>query len=245
MDNYSIDHLFKFWKYISSKGDFFSSEAAYNYSYQSNMAWPSKIFGIDEKRIDFEELKMKIKTGLLPNSIGIHKNEFTDNLLLIHNFKKTSSVKGMFLNLSEEQKPKDDLSTIQQVDTEQKAKEFANVAAKSFGYQILPKTIISLLNTESKIRLYLGRSKGSLASCGIIFLDNNNVSGIHMIGTIPEFRGLGLGKIMTSKLLLEAYKNKSKAVVLVASEAGERIYSKMGFVVDGTLKSYSVIDHNV
>lgn len=242
MHNYPIDHLFEFWKYISSKGDFFTNETAYNYSYQSNMSWPSKIFGIDSKRIDFEKLKMKMKTGVLPKSLGIHEDELTEKLLLIHNFKKTSSVKGMFLNLSREQKQEDNFSTIQLVDTEQKAIEFANISAKSFGYQIYPKTIISLLNFDSKIRLYLGSHNDSLVSCGIIFLDENKVSGIHMIGTIPEYRGIGLGKKMTSKLLFEASKNKSKTAVLVASEAGERIYSKMGFKVDNSLISYSVKD---
>ena len=81
---------------------------------------------------------------------------------------------------------------------------------------------------------------GSLVSCGIVFLDNNNVSGIHMIGTIQDYRGLGLGKAMTTKLMFETYKNKSSEAVLVSSKAGERIYSKMGFIADGTLRSNSV-----
>jgi len=81
---------------------------------------------------------------------------------------------------------------------------------------------------------------GSLVSCGIVFLDNNNVSGIHMIGTIQDYRGLGLGKAMTTKLMFETYENKSSEVVLVASKAGERIYAKLGFMTQGNLKSYSI-----
>ncbi|MFT4850533.1 MAG: hypothetical protein ACI83B_003091 [Sediminicola sp.] len=240
MTNYSIDHLFNFWEYIGVQGDFFTNERGYKFSYQSNMSWPSKIFGIDSKRVDFEQLKMKIENGLLPKSLGIPKDELVEKLLLIHNFEKTSVVKGMFLNISREHKPKDNFPTIQRVDTKSKAIEFANVAAKSFGYEIYPKTIISLLNFDSKIRLYLGSHNGSSVSCGIIFLDENKVSGIHMIGTISEYRGRGLGKIMTTKLICEAFNNRSNTVVLVASESGERIYSKMGFKVDGTLSSYSI-----
>ena len=240
MTNYSIDHLFDFWEYIGVQGDFFTTERGYKFSCQSNMSWPSKIFGIDSNRIDFEQLKVKIKNGLLPKSLGIPKDELAEKLLLIHNFEKTSVVKGMFLNISREHQPKDNFPTIQRVDTKSKAIEFANVAAKSFGYEIYPKTIISLLNFDSKIRLYLGSHNGSSVSCGIIFLDENKVSGIHMIGTIPEYRGRGLGKIMTTKLICEAFNNRSNTVVLVASESGERIYSKMGFKVDGTLSSYSI-----
>ncbi len=240
MNNYIIDHLFNFWEYIGIQGDFFTNERGYKYSYQSNMSWPSKVFGIDRKRIDFEQLKLKIETGLLPKSLGITEDGLTEKQLLIHNFEKTSVVKGMFLNISREHKPKDNFPTIQRVDTKSKAIEFANIAAKSFGYEINPKTIISLLNFDSKIRLYLGRHNGSSVSCGIIFLDENKVSGIHMIGTIPEYRGRGLGKIMTTKLILEAFNNRSNTVVLVASESGERIYSKMGFKIHGTLSSYSI-----
>tara|TARA_R110000772_G_scaffold109635_2_gene212919 strand:- start:1905 stop:2633 length:729 start_codon:yes stop_codon:yes gene_type:complete len=240
MNNYIIDHLFEFWEYIGLQGDFFTNESGFKYSYPSNMSWPSKVFGIDSERLDFEQLKLKMKTGLLPNSLGIAENELTEKLLLTHNFEKTSVVKGMYLNLSSKQKPIDNFSTIQQVDTELKAIKFAKIAAKSFGYEIYPKTIISLLNFDSKIRLYLGRHNGSSVSCGIIFLDENKVSGIHMIGTIPEYRGRGLGKIMTAKLICEAFNNRSNTVVLVASESGERIYAKMGFKVHGTLSSYSI-----
>lgn len=240
MNNYIITHLFEFWECIASKGGFFTKERTYKYSYQTNMSWPSKIFGIDSEKIDLEQLKVKMKNGLLPKSIGVVNDESVEKLLLNHDFEKTSMVKGMFLNLSEQDKPKENFSTIEQVDTAAKAIEFANVAAKSFGYEIYPKTIIALLNFDSKIRLYLGRYEGAIVNCGVIFLDENKISGIHMIGTIPEYRGLGLGKIMTAKLMCEAFHNQSDTVVLVASESGERIYSKMGFKVDGTLSSFSI-----
>lgn len=240
MNNYIIDHLFEFWEYIGLQGGFFTKESGFKYSYPSNMSWPSKVFDIDSERLDFEQLKLKMKNGLLPKSLGIPEDELTEQLLLTHNFEKTSVVKGMFLNLSGEHKPRDNFSTVQQVDTEPKAIEFADVASRSFGYKIHPKTIISLLNSDPTIRLYLGSYKGALVNCGIIFLDRNKVSGIHMIGTIAEQRGLGLGKIMTTKLIFEAIKNRSNTVVLVASESGERIYSKMGFIADKTLRSYSV-----
>lgn len=240
MNNYIIHHLFEFWEYIGLQGDFFTNESGFKYSHPSNMSWPSKVFGIDSERLDFERLKLKMKAGFLPNSLGIAENELTEKLLLTHNFEKTSVVKGMYLNLSSKHKPIDNFSTIQQVDTELKAIKFAEVASRSFGYKIHSKTIISLLNSDSKIRLYLGSHNSSSVSCGIIFLDENKVSGIHMVGTIPEYRGRGLGKIMTTKLICEAFSNRSNTVVLVASESGERIYSKMGFKVDGTLSSYSI-----
>ncbi|MCJ8290553.1 MAG: GNAT family N-acetyltransferase [Crocinitomicaceae bacterium] len=240
MNNYSINHLFDFWEYLGTQGGFFTNENGYKYSSPSNMSWPTKVFGIDIKILNIQELASRMKEGYLPNSLGIIEDTLTEKLLLSYHFKQTSVVKGMCLNLTQELKPVNNFHDIQEVDTEKKAIDFATIASKCFGYEINPQTIISLLSETSKIRLYLGKHMGSLASCGIVFLDKNNVSGIHMIGTIQEYQGLGLGKTMTNKLIFEAYENKSSKVVLVASKAGERIYTKLGFIAQGNLKNYSI-----
>jgi ribosomal protein S18 acetylase RimI-like enzyme len=240
MNNYIINHLFNFWEYLGTQGGFFTNENGYKYSSPSTNSWPSKVFGIDIKVLKIQQLASKMQEGTLPNSLGIIEDTFTENLLLSHHFKQTSVVKGMYLNLTQKLKPINDFPNIQEVITETEAIDFATIASKSFGYKINSQTIISLLNNSPKIRLYLGKHRGALASCGIAFLDNNNATGIHMIGTIPDCRGLGLGKAMTHKLIFEAYQNKSSKVVLVASKAGERIYAKLGFISQGNLKSYSI-----
>lgn len=240
MDNYIINHLFDFWEYLGIQGGFLTNENGYKYSSPSDISWPSKVFGIDIKVLKIQQLASKMQEGALPNALGRIEDTFTVNLLLSHHFKQTSEVKRIYLNLTQELKPINNSPNIQEVITEAEATDFATIASKTFGYKINPQTIISLLNDSSKIRLYLGKHMGSSASCGIVFLDNNNVSGIHMIGTVAECRGLGLGKTMTNKLIFEAYENKSSEVVLVASKAGERIYAKLGFITQGNLKSYSM-----
>jgi len=240
MNNYSTTHLFEFWEYIGLKGRFFTNETSLKYTDPNVRTWPSKVFGIDRNNIDFKELHLRMKNGDLPNSLGLIEDNWTENQLRLHNFKKTSVVKGMYFKLPQKQKPTDNFQTIHAVNSTPKAHEFAKIASQSFGYTIDPKTIIALLNCTTKIRLYLGSHKGTFANCGIVFLDKKKLSGIHMIGTIPEKRGLGLGRIMTQKLIYEAYNNQSDMVFLVASKAGERIYSKMGFITDGALHSYAI-----
>jgi len=44
-------------------------------------------------------------------------------------------------------------------------------------------------------------------------------------------------------LIHQAIKNQSRKVYLVASQAGERIYTKMGFTTHGVLESYSLSLH--
>ncbi|EZH73379.1 hypothetical protein ATO12_20505 [Aquimarina atlantica] len=239
MNKIIINHLFEFWEHIGTQAGFLNRREGYMYTKPPKSSWPNKVFAIDPEIVNLEQLHEQMKNGVLPKSLGVAENENIEQRLLQHNFVQQSTVKAMFLETSKTTAPTDDFSTIVLVDNNEKAIMFARVSSKSFGYQILPKTIISLVKHQKNIHLFLGKHDGEYVSCGIIFHDKNGYSGIHMIGTLPEYRGMGLGKIMTNKLLFEAYQNQSDIVLLVASTSGERIYSKIGFVTDGTLKSYA------
>ncbi|WP_025666351.1 GNAT family N-acetyltransferase [Aquimarina megaterium] len=240
MNKIIINHLFEFWEYIGTQGGFFNREEGYVYTKPEKNSWPNKVFGIDPEIVNLKQLYAQMKNGALPKSLGVAENENIEKRLLQHNFEQQSMVKAMFLETSKTTMPADDFATITPVDNDKKAIIFARVSSNSFGYQILSETIISLIKHQKNMHLFLGKHNDEYVSCGIIYHDKNGYSGIHMIGTLPEYRGMGLGKIMTNKLLFEAYQNQSDIVFLVASTPGERIYSKIGFITDGTLKSYTV-----
>jgi len=239
MKNKIINNLFELWKHIGANGQFLNSTEEYSYVMPNNNSWPSKVFELRESQINFKELYQKMENGGVPNSISILENEELETQLLAHKLMLKSSVIGMYLDLQEKDKPNNNFTSIEKVDDNLKAVEFAKIASISFGYEILSSTIISLINS-AQLKLFIGQHNKKYVSCGMVLQDKNRISGIHMIGTISEYRGLGLGKTMTNKLLLESYKNGSNQVVLVASESGERIYSKIGFITQGNLKSYSI-----
>jgi ribosomal protein S18 acetylase RimI-like enzyme len=239
MKNKIINNLFELWKHIGANGKFLHDEEQYKYVKPSNDSWPGKVFELTESKINFNELYRDIENGSIPNSISILENETIENHLIKHNFVLRSTIKGMYLDLQKKGKPNNNFTSIENVDNEVKAIEFSKIASLSFGYEVLSSTIISLLNS-SQLKLFIGKHDNHYSSCGMVLLDKNGISGLHMIGTIPGYRGLGLGKIMTNKLLFESFNNKSKLAVLVASESGERIYVKLGFKVQGSLKSYSI-----
>ena len=72
--------------------------------------------------------------------------------------------------------------------------------------------------------------------------DSNNNAGLHMIGTIPNGRGKGIGSKMTESLLCEAKSSKSNNCVLHASQMGENIYKNFGFVPFGELETYLILE---
>ncbi|OIQ18022.1 MAG: hypothetical protein BM557_07325 [Flavobacterium sp. MedPE-SWcel] len=238
MNEIITQHLFNFWEHIGKQAKFLYNHKDYKYTASKEESWPRKVFNINFLTLDYKELYDKMKNRGLPNSLAIAENNEKKKLLLDNHFRNTSEVKTMSLASTDIPKLTNDFSTITQVTTVDEASVFTNVASQSFGYTISVSTIIPLLN-DLKIRLYIGKYNNEFVSCGMIYLDDDGNSGIHMIGTLANYRGYGLGKTMTEKLLLETKVNKSNNVFLVASKAGENIYLKMGFITHGKLLSFA------
>jgi len=237
MNKRIIEHLFEFWARIGWHGEFLHQGVGYQYTKAPKDSWPSKVFGLMPDKFTAKDLFDGIGDGKLPNAIGMREQNETGNLLSENGFKLKSKVKAMSLNISSLPHFTGDVEGIITVDSDETAKLFAQVASEAFGYTILESTISPLLE-DSGFQLFLGKHEKMYATCGMVYLDKDGVSGIHMIGTLPAYRGMGLGKQMTQFLINEALKNESDQVYLVASQAGERIYGKMGFKTYGNLKSY-------
>jgi ribosomal protein S18 acetylase RimI-like enzyme len=238
MNKQIIEHLFEFWEQVAKHGGFLRNEDGFSTTYPMNNSWPSKIFGLEPKVLDIQKLKKAIDSDLLPNSISII-SEQEKEILIDNGFDSSSSLTAMALDTSKRIWPPIDETLFKKVTTESEADIFANIASKAFGYPVLTSTIRNLIEIPS-LQLFLGTYEASYVSCGLVFLDEIGVSGLHMIGTLSDFRGLGLGKTMTSLLIEKAIQNKSGQVYLVASKAGERIYSKMGFKAYGTVESFTL-----
>ncbi|MBM1107794.1 GNAT family N-acetyltransferase [Aurantibacter crassamenti] len=239
MNKKIIEHLFAFWKQIGHNGGFIKKEKGFNSTHPSENSWPSKIFNINVDALDLKDLQQKIRSKKLPNSVEVYEQASVEKILTSNGYSLTSTLKAMALTTNGSLYGNITDSDFLQVHSEYEARLFAEVASESFGYPVKTSTVIPLYK-DPAFKLFLGTYQNSFPSCGMVYLDKNGVSGIHMIGTIADYRGLGLGKKMTQLLVNEAIKNQSKKVFLVASQAGERIYTKMGFETYGVLESYSL-----
>lgn len=239
MNKKIIEHLFEFWKHIGHNGGFLKKEKGFNSTDPSENSWPSKIFNVNVEKLDFKNLQQKIRSRKLPNSLVIYDQESPKKIMTSNGYCLTSTQKAMALTTDGVLYHNIKESNFIEVCSEYDAGLFAQVASDSFGYSVKTSTIIPLYN-DPAFKLFLGKHQDSFPSCGMVYLDKKGVSGIHMIGTKSEYRGLGLGKKMTQLLVNEAIKNQSKKIYLVASQAGERIYSKMGFETYGVLETYSL-----
>ncbi len=118
---------------------------------------------------------------------------------------------------------------------------FADTASESFGYKVDHAIIHKLSLTETAAKIFIHKNSLKTLGCGIVFFDSNKNAGLHMIGTIPEGRGLGIGTQMTMRLLKEVKARGCNYCVLNASEMGEPIYKKLGFQTYGELETYRIL----
>ncbi len=231
-----IEHLFEFWSYLGHAGGYFHHDNGYDYLTPKDATWPSKVFNL--KASFTGQLKLRMYANSLPKSVAVEQDGSLEKILTHNGFVKTSVVKGMTLQVT----PKMVFTSYTEIEKVKDAKGlqlFTNIASKAFGYTIYPSTLIALLN-DKNVQLFIGRHQKDYVSCGILFLDRMGHSGLHMIGTKREFRGLGLGRQMTEHLLHHALRNKNTNIHLVASKLGAPIYEKLGFKTKGYLSSYTL-----
>ncbi len=87
------------------------------------------------------------------------------------------------------------------------------------------------------LRLYLARLAGVPVAVSQLFL-GAGIAGIYCVGTLPEARRQGIGAAVTHAALADARALGYNMAVLGASEMGEPVYRRLGFVACGGLAEY-------
>lgn len=239
MKNEIIENLFEFWDHISTLTGQSSKVPEFQMIQQEDFMWPSKIYNISPTKETINYLYQEITSETIPNSMNVVGNINTDDVMEQQGFELKSTLEAMFVTDIPQKFLNTDTSAIHPVNSKEMATTFAEIASSSFRYPVDSNTIINISKSDV-LHTYIGMHKGRYVSCGMLFLDKQGHVGLHMIGTLAAVRGLGIGKIMTQHLVKEALAIAKGNIVLVASKAGAFIYQKMGFEVDGALKTYHI-----
>jgi len=84
-------------------------------------------------------------------------------------------------------------------------------------------------------RAFVATTDGEIVGTGIATL-NGAVAWIGTIWVDPRFRGVGLGKALTQTAVDAAEGDGCETLLLVATDAGRRLYEKIGFEVQTTYR---------
>ncbi|UTW65749.1 GNAT family N-acetyltransferase [bacterium SCSIO 12643] len=236
MNQHIVENLFELWDFVGQQNQTLVQTEHWNYIDLKDSDWPKRVYRVQNETEVYVQIKSEYIARKIPGLVTVPEK------LPVGVELGTVAVrqKNMALRLSVNQDYTQDIH-IQKVESNAQAVLFAKTASQSFGYYVDHEIIQNLIDSTDTIRLY-GYVKDEVwLGCGILFIDSKGYAGLHMIGTIPEGRGQGIGHKMTTYLLAEAQSALCPYVVLHASQMGERIYSRLGFETYGVLETYKIM----
>jgi ribosomal protein S18 acetylase RimI-like enzyme len=238
MNEQIINNFYEFWSLIGNLAGKLKETVDYKAVLISNSDWPNRIYNINYSKDILEEIIALSQQGELPEIISVPK---PNNLQEHSSLEFMSEKKNMAIALNSLRTDSIENKNIFRVETKKDSHNFAKTASEAFGCQVDAKLIFKVCKSSENVRFFNYMKGRECLGCGIVFFDSHNNSGLHMIGTLYNWRGQGIGKSMSDKLLLESQKNENALCVLYASLMGEPIYRKLGFELYGMLETYRIL----
>lgn len=237
------DHLFDLWEFIGECTHTLLKTEEYYAVMPPDSDWPKRIFRLSDRYSSqtlLAVLIQKMREKTLPHLLTLPEESPVLPCLELQKVSVYNRQVCMSLDLHELMPILTESGQMRfvQVETPEQARMFAGLASESFGYTVDPLLISSLIGHSGKIRFFLGYYRDSAAACGLLYYDRQDIPGLHLIGTIPRYRGLGLGRAMTLRLIEECTRDQKELCVLQASASGETLYRQLGFTSHGVLFTF-------
>lgn len=197
-------------------------------------------FALKEDRLsqEIEEIKRKIKTGLLPNKIATGPSTKPANLpqkLLESGFLLTNQMKGMALRKEAFvlPKPSDNYLRMYKISNEKDLWDWVNIVVKylflkgkeeaKVFHNLCCKTL-----QKKACCLFLGKIDSLPVTASMLFT-NAHAGGIYFVATNSDFRKRGYGSMITAIAIQEGMNRGLCGFILHSSEEGEGVYKRLGF----------------
>lgn len=236
MNSAIINNLFEFWTQVGKSNACYREEPNYEVVSVTGSDWPNRVFDVDSELVN-QDLIFRMKSEELPANLTL-KDPINKEKLVGLDFGFDQ--KNMALNYDSYLEPEIVEPCIKEATSKEQLAQFAQTASQSFGYTVDPEIVFKTQQNTQGVFFYLYESNGRSLGCGILYMDSNQLAGLHMIGTLKEGRGQGIGKKMTQFLLQKGKSEGAKIAVLQASAMGENIYRRLGFETFGGLQTYRV-----
>lgn len=211
-------------------------------SFYQSESWPDRCWTdldapIENQTAIADGLKQLTSGTMVP---AWHQPEVTPNPLeeaLIHTgFQPTFSQSAMFLDLEHHSLEKPAALDGMTVDTVEAVNTWTQVASASFGYEIDPSSIHRLFDVP-EVQLLLTRQNKKATATALVY-SKGDITGIHLVGVLPDFRGQGLARTLMQEVIFQISQSSSRFITLQASTSGEPLYRKLGFTHQFSYTNY-------
>jgi hypothetical protein len=119
---------------------------------------------------------------------------------------------------------------IEVVTTPEQQRAFADVVAGSFE---LPRELTNafespILLATSGMTLYVGMMDGLPVATSLLF-ETDGVAGVHVVGTLPDYRRRGIGAVITQRSVADGWNHGCIVSALQSSSSGYPVYERLGY----------------
>lgn len=232
-------NLHQFYEFIAIKGGLeLSREDHYSVVRNNQYSWPNWVFRPDRELLPEEDfiqpLTDKIKTGEIPSFLVTLEPDNPAKFYLLmeqYGMRQIYTWKGMAIekdNYHDFDHHGHDFIIVE-VSTDELLAEWINVVNTAlFNSKSLDFGLMKCLYQQEQINLYLGIVSGSPVATSLSF-QNDDIAGLYMIATMPEYRGKGYGTIITCHTIEHCFRQDARYIILHSSPLAENIYRKIGF----------------
>ncbi len=125
------------------------------------------------------------------------------------------------------------------VRTSEQIKAWADIGSEAFSYHI-DYSVIEPLIRDKDMQILLGFQDGQAVASALLYKTGETI-GLHQVGVKRAFQGKGIARRFMQEIIATCVRWQGKYVVLQASEAGQPLYSSLGFRMQFHIRNYQKI----
>lgn len=216
----------------------YQQEEHYSWVRNQSGLWPNYVFNIDLDMLtskDFiDQLAGRMKLKEIPSIIVNRQPENIESYYEIagqNGLREIYGWTGMALEKSaftSRAKQDTDISVMKVSGPDQVNYWMDIVNTALFNSKSLSLEMTTVLSSINALELYLGLVS-DVPVCTILSFHQDEVTGLYMLSTLPEYRGKGYGTQTIISAIENCFGSGAGTIILHASGMGENIYRRLGF----------------
>jgi len=232
-------HLYQFYEFVAFKGGLELVEKDH-YSFVRNpgASWPNYVFRIDLNCLNREAfisaLVEKMNDKSIPPFLITLEPENPEKFYRIsekYGLRMIYDWIGMAIEINDYRNFDHDNTglKIHHVSSASLLKDWINIVNNAlFNSKSLDTGLMKKIYQQEQMNLYLGMISKLPVATSLSF-QKDDVAGLYMISTMPDYRGHGYGTVITRHTIEQRFKQEARCIILHSSRRAENIYKRIGF----------------